>query len=207
LFRLAATVVSGLLALLVAAWFQPLGVGPFVYVICGGAVGSFVPTYYLGRRARLRQQAIASQLSDVLDLLVVCVEAGLGLAEAIKIVGGEVNRQGQEIGQELSQVSAELAAGHSFGQALRSMAKRTAVEDVKPLAATLIQSEKLGMRVGPTLRSISDSLRDSRRFRAEETAQKITIKILFPLVLFILPAMLAVIVGPAMIQVMHMMSR
>jgi tight adherence protein C len=142
-----------------------------------------------------------------LDLLVVCVEAGLGLCEAIKIVGSETQRQKQEIGTELSTVSAELAAGSSLGQALRSFAVRTAVEDIKPLAATLVQSEQLGAQIGPALRSISDSMRTTRRLRAEEAAAKTTVKILFPLVLFILPAMMSVIVGPAMIQIMRALAK
>ncbi|HEX4210692.1 MAG TPA: type II secretion system F family protein, partial [Candidatus Binataceae bacterium] len=97
-------------------------------------------------------------------------------------------------------------AGSTLGEGLRSLADRTAVQDVRPLAATLIQSEQLGAQVGPALRSSSDSLRVKRRFRAEEAAQKSTIKILFPLVLFILPAMLLVIIGPAIIQAMHTFS-
>jgi tight adherence protein C len=171
--------------------------------IFGFALGTVGPSVYLRRRARARQLAIASQLSDVLDLLVVCVEAGLGLFEAIKIVGTESARQKQEIGRELSLVASEISAGASLGQALRSLADRTAVEDIKPLAATLIQSEQLGGQIAPALHASSDALRTRRRLRAEEAAQKTTIKILFPLVLFVLPAMLAVILGPALIQIIH----
>jgi tight adherence protein C len=169
----------------------------------GVGAGIFIPSYYIGRRARIRQTAIARQLSDVLDLLVVCVEAGLGLYEAIKIVGGECERQGQEIGLELSLVASEISAGASLGQSLRNLAERTAVDDIKPLAATLIQSEQLGAQVAPALHASSDALRTRRRLRAEEQAQKASIKILFPLVLFVLPAMIAVIIGPAMIQVVR----
>jgi tight adherence protein C len=152
------------------------------------------------------QAAIARQLSDVLDLLVVCVEAGLGLSEAIKTVGAETERQNQEIGAELSIVSAEISSGGSLGQALRDFAERTAVADIKPLAATLIQSEQLGAQIAPALRSISDSMRNTRRLRAEEAAQKTTVKILFPLVFLIMPAMMGVIVGPAMIQIMRTLN-
>ncbi|MDO8431821.1 MAG: type II secretion system F family protein [Candidatus Binatus sp.] len=179
---------------------------PIVFAAGGAVVGIFVPSYILGRRARLRQAAISRQLSDVLDLLVVCVEAGLGLYEAIQIVGAESERHGQEIGTELNLVSAEISAGASLGQALRSLADRTAVEDIKPLAATLIQSEQLGAQISPALHASSDALRMRRRLRAEEMAQKATIKILFPLVLFVLPSMIAVIVGPAMIQVIRTLS-
>jgi len=173
-----------------------------VCIGAGGVLGYVLPSYYLARRARRRQNEIARQLSDVLDLLVVCVEAGLGLFEAIRIVGGETERQNQAIGYELSLVAGEISAGASLGQALRGLADRTAVEDVKPLAATLIQSEQLGAQMAPALRASSDALRARRRLRAEEAAQKTTVKILFPLVLFVLPAMIMVIVGPAIIQIM-----
>jgi len=177
-----------------------------VFAIAGAAVGACAPSYYLSKRARRRQRDIAHQLSDVLDLLVVCIEAGLGLFEAIKIVGDETDRQGQAIGTELTLVSGEVSAGASLGEALRSLAESTSVEDIKPLAATLIQSEQLGAQIGPALRSSSDALRIKRRFRAEEAAQKCTVKILFPLVLFVLPAMLIAILAPAMIQAMRTLS-
>jgi tight adherence protein C len=177
-----------------------------LFGIAGFGIGIFLPSYYVGRRARKRQNAIARQLSDVLDLLVVCVEAGLGLFEAIKVVGTESERQKQEIGRELALVSSEISAGASLGQALRNLAERTAVEDIKPLAATLIQSEQLGAQIAPALHASSDALRTRRRLRAEEAAQRTTIKILFPLVLFVLPAMLLVIVGPAIIQILHTLA-
>ena len=174
-----------------------------MFTLVGVTTGLFIPSYYISRRARKRQAAIAKQLSDVLDLLVVCVEAGLGLYEAIKIVGTEAERQKQEIGTELSLVSSEISAGASLGQSMRSLAERTAVDDIKPLAATLIQSEQLGAQIGPALHASSDALRTRRRLRAEEMAAKASVKILFPLVLFVLPAMIMVIVGPAMVQVMR----
>ena len=206
LIRVITLVLFGIIGLLAAMMLGAAG-GRFFLAIGGSlAAGYFAPLYYLRRRATRRQKDISRQLSDVLDLLVVCVEAGLGLFEAIKIVGDETERYGQAIGTELALVSVEVAAGGSLGQALRNLADRTAVEDVKPLAATLIQSEQLGSQIGPALRSSSDSLRTKRRFRAEEAAQKSTIKILFPLVLFILPAMLIVLLAPAMIQAMRTLS-
>lgn len=182
------------------------GIRPLLLIAVAAALGAWVPYFFVARKAGVRQREIASQLSDVLDLLVVCVEAGLGINEAIKIVGSETDRQGQEIGRELALVSAELTAGASLGQALRGLAERTSVEDIKPLAATLIQSEQLGAQMAPALRSIADGLRNTRKLRAEEAAQKTTVKILFPLVFFVLPAMMSVIVGPAMIQIMRTMA-
>jgi len=197
---------GGVLGMLFGAVVYQNAAQPLLFGAAGVAIGVFVPSYYLGRRARTRQNAISRQLSDVLDLLVVCVEAGMGLFEAIRIVGTECERHGQEIGTELSLVATDISAGASLGQALRGLADRTAVDDIKPLAATLIQSEQLGAQIGPALRSSSDALRQRRRLMAEEAAQKASIKILFPLVIFVLPAMIAVIIGPAMISVMHTLA-
>jgi tight adherence protein C len=206
LLRLASTVGGGLVGLVAGMFLTSSGADVILSLAIGVCLGSFIPSYVLSRKGRKRQSAIARQLSDVLDLLVVCVEAGLGLSEAIKTVGAECERQKQEIGAELSIVSAEISSGGSLGQALRNFSERTAVADVKPLAATLIQSEQLGAQIAPALRSISEAMRNTRRLRAEEAAQKTTVKILFPLVLLILPAMMSVIVGPAMIQLMHTLS-
>ncbi len=159
--------------------------------------------YYVKRRARLRQETIASELSEAVDLLVVAVESGLGLNEAINVVGNETQRQHQEIGRELAIVSAEMSAGKSLGESMRALADRSAVDELKPLAATLIQSEQLGTQIGPALRASSNALRDARRLRAEENAHKLSIKILFPLVLLVLPAMLLLILGPAMLQILR----
>ena len=216
LYRSRATVIYRLIRVLTTAggatiglaggYLLPTGTEALLTAAAGGLAGLTAPAYLMNRRGRKRQRKIARQLSDVLDLLVVCVEAGLGLFEAIKVVGQETERQGQEIGAELMMVSGEVAAGSSLGQALRMLAERTAVEDLRPLASTLIQSEQLGAQIGPALRSSSDMLRIKRRLRAEEAAQKTTIKILFPLVLFILPAMLLVILAPALIQAIHTLS-
>ncbi|MBE3603178.1 type II secretion system F family protein [bacterium] len=202
-FRVMAAVAAGILAAVVGLLMGKTIGGMIFYVLIAVGIGAYAPMYYIRRRARNRQNAIAVQLSDILDLLVVCVEAGLGLFEAIKVVGMESERQKQEIGRELALVASEISAGASLGQALRNLADRTAVEDIKPLAATLIQSEQLGAQIAPALRASSDALRTRRRLRAEEAAQKTTIKILFPLVLFVLPAMLMIIVGPALIQIVR----
>jgi len=194
---------AGLVISELAGWS---GMRPILMMVGGAAAGAWVPLQLMMHAARKRRSAIAGQLSNILDLLVVCVEAGLGITEAIKMVGSEADRQGQLIGRELAMVSAELNTGTGLGFALRALAERTNIEDIKPLAATMIQSEQLGSRMGPALRALSDSLRSSRRMRAEEAAQKTTVKILFPLVFFILPAMMIVIVGPAMMQIVRAMT-
>jgi len=206
LSKLAAAVCGLLLGLIPSLAFGMRGSRVILLTIMGAAIGSFIPGYYLNKRAKNRQIDIGRQLSDVLDLLVVCVEAGLGLLESIKVVGDETKAQELVIGYELSQVAAEVNSGASLGQALRSLADRSGVADIKPLAATLIQSEQLGAAIGPALRAISDSIRSHRRLYAEEAAQKTTIKILFPLVLMILPAMLLIIIGPAIVQTVRTLS-
>jgi tight adherence protein C len=180
---------------------QPVMVG----LLCGAA-GFLLPTYYVRYKARARRLAITGQLADALDLLVVSVEAGLGISEAIKIVGEESEHQKQEIGREFSLVAADMSAGSTMGEALRALSIRTGVDDMKPLAATLIQSEQLGSRIGPALRASSDALRERRRLHAEEAAHKMTIKMVFPLGLLVLPAMIMLSAGPALIQVFRVLG-
>ena len=153
-----AAMVGGLLLGLAASLVLGAGGGRVILcTILGASVGAFLPGYFLNRRARNRQLDIGRQLSDVLDLLVVCVEAGLGLLESIKVVGIETMEQNLIIGHELSQVAAEVNSGASLGEALRSLADRSGVADIKPLAATLIQSEQLGAQIGPALKASSDA--------------------------------------------------
>src|ERR1019366_2539532 len=128
------------------------GVHSVMVMVAGAAVGAWLPLQLLMREAKKRRAEISSQVSNMLDLLVVCVEAGLGVNEAIKMVGSESDRQGQLIGRELAMVSAELNSGTGLGFALRALAERTRIEDIKSLAATLIQSEQLGSRMGPAPR-------------------------------------------------------
>jgi tight adherence protein C len=206
LVRIASAIGVTVGALTIGTMLGWSGMRTVMALIGAAALGSWLPLQILSHRARKRSNEIAGQLSNVLDLLVVCVEAGLGITEAIKMVGSEAERQGQLIGRELSMVSGELNSGAGLGHSLRALSERTNIEDIKPLAATMIQSEQLGSRMGPALRALSDSLRNSRRLRAEETAQKTTVKILFPLVFFILPAMMIVIVGPAMMQILKAMT-
>jgi tight adherence protein C len=201
--RISSIVTVAVFALIATRMLGVYGIRDFLMMFVGAGVGAYLPTVFLKRRTKKRKRKLTEQLSDVLDLLVVCVEAGLGLGEAIKIVGNETERQGQAIGTELTTLSQELGAGGTLADAMKGFAQRTGVDDVKPLAATLVQSEKLGAQIGPALRSLSDSMRITRKTRAEEAAAKTTVKMLFPLVFFILPAMMAVILGPAMIQIMH----
>jgi tight adherence protein C len=177
-----------------------------LYGVAGAMAGSVAPTFVIGRLGTKRQRKIRRELGDIIDLLVVSIESGLGLFQAIRTVGREAMRMGQKMGSELQMLTASLSSGGTLGQGLRAMAERTGVEEMKALAAILIQSEKLGSQLGPALRASSDSLRTRRRLAAEEAAQKATIKMLVPLVSFVLPAMMAVILGPAVVQIFGHLS-
>jgi tight adherence protein C len=172
-----------------------------------GALFSYVATEYILRKlGATRQATLARELPAALDLLVVSLEAGLGIGESIKVIGHETERQGRLLGAEMSMVAAEMGAGLSLEEALRNLDERTGVEDIKSLAALIMQCEKMGGRLGPALRSSSELMTTRRRLRAEEAAQKSAIKMLVPLVLLILPAMMIVILGPAVLQIVHVLS-
>src|SRR5579875_660093 len=173
----------------------------------GFLLGYAVPTVVVARMARARQRRMIHELPDVLALIVVSLEAGISVGEVLRLVGRETLRQGQVLGRELTVTSAQLAAGVSFEDALRDFGTRTGVEEIRSLAALLIQSEKIGARLAPALRAAADLLNSRRRMAAEEAARKTSIKMLFPLVFFILPAMLLVILGPAVIQIMEVFQK
>jgi tight adherence protein C len=197
LVRLALMAAVGFLAGLVCLW----AAGQWLLGAVGGAVlGYIVPTVAVGRIARRRQRRMNRELPDVLALMVVSLEAGIGVAEVLKLVGRETERQGHVLGRELSMTSAQMAAGMSFEETLRDLGNRTGVDEIKSLAALLIQSEKIGARLAPALRASAALLNSRKRMAAEEAARKSSIKMLLPLVFFILPAMLLVILGPAVIS-------
>jgi tight adherence protein C len=130
----------------------------------------------------------------------VCAECGLGLLASIRIVGRECERQGRLMGGQLASASAELAAGSTLGESMRAIALRTGVEEIKNFSAILVQSEKLGTDMAQALRATGDQLRVTRTMRAEEMAQKLPIKMVFPMVFLLLPALMIVLTGPALIQ-------
>ena len=170
------------------------------FAIFSVAAGFYLPDYYLYRRTRDRKRKIFEGFPDALDLMVVCVEAGMGLDAAIKRVGDEMALKNKVLSDEFRMLSLELRAGKPRADALRSLAIRTDLEDVSSLVTLLIQTERFGTRVAQALRVHSDSMRTKRYQRAEEIASKLPVKILFPLVLFILPAQLLTLLGPAAIK-------
>jgi tight adherence protein C len=166
-------------------------------------IGYLLPKFVLLRMVRGRQKRIRLSLPDALDLLVICVEAGLGLDQAIKRVSQELSFAHADLSDELQLLTLETRAGRSRVDALRNLALRTAVDDVKSLVGVLVQTDRFGTSVAQALRVHSDSLRTERRQRAEEAAAKTTIKMVPVLVLCLFPAMFIVSLGPAAIQVIR----
>ncbi|MGZ5199218.1 MAG: type II secretion system F family protein [Telluria sp.] len=164
-------------------------------------LGYYLPNIVLARIAQRRQREIFENIPDALDLLTVCVEAGLSLERALVKVAGEIHIKSVTLAQELQLVLMEMRAGFTKEKALRNFALRTGVDDVDTLVAMLIQSERFGTSVGDSLRVHSENLRNKRRLLAEETAAKIGLKLLFPLIFCIFPTLLMVLLGPAAIQI------
>ena len=164
-------------------------------------MGWLIPGWYIGARRRKRRRQIDEVLADALDLLVACVEAGMGLNQAIVRVAEELRNVSQSLAEEFTMVNLEIRAGTPRSEALRNLAKRTGSDDMEALVTSMIQTERFGTSIGRALRVQADTLRLKRRQRAEEAAAKTTIKLLFPLVLFIFPALFVVVLGPGVIQV------
>jgi tight adherence protein C len=169
-------------------------------MLVSATAGFYLPDYYLYRRTKDKQARIFAGFPDALDLLVVCVEAGMGLDAAIKRVGDEMALKNKVLSDEFRLLSLELRAGKPRADALRNLAMRTDLEDVSSLVTLLIQTDRFGTRVAQALRVHSDSMRTKRYQRAEEAASKLPVKILFPLVLFILPGLIITLMGPAVIK-------
>ncbi|KQQ87079.1 type II secretion system F family protein [Massilia sp. Leaf139] len=176
------------------------GVHLLFLLLLTATVGYYMPNVSLNHIARRRQREIFETLPDALDLLTVCVEAGLSLERAFVKVAGEIHIKSVTLAQELQLVLMEMRAGFSKERALRNFALRSGVSDVDTLVAMLIQSERFGTSVGDSLRVYSENLRYKRRMLAEECAAKIGLKLLFPLIFCIFPTLLMVLLGPAGIQ-------
>lgn len=174
----------------------------FVFVLCLG-IGFLLPDFWLGRRIKTRQGKIRRGLPDVLDLLVICIEAGLSLDQATSRTSVELKYAQPELCDELSIVVLEQRAGRPRGDAWKHLAERTGVDCVRNLVSMLVQAEAFGTSVAKTLRIHSDTLRTQRVQAVEEAAAKTTIKLIFPLVLFIFPSLFVVVLGPAMISIME----
>jgi tight adherence protein C len=193
----------GVLPLLV---MPPFGAAPKLVVLTAlylAATGFLVPLLIVKRKQRIRKKEIEHALADALDLLVVCVEAGLGLNQALVRVAAEIGHISPVLSAELLQTNAEIRAGTPRDMALRQLADRTGVEDLSALATMLIQTDRFGTSISRSLRVHSDVLRQKRRQRAEERAAKTTIKMVFPLAFCVFPAIFVVILGPGIMNILR----
>ena len=176
------------------AWMIPV-------VSCG--LSFYLPEVILSTLRSSRQERIFLQLPDALDLLVVCVEAGLGLDQGLRRVSEEMKDGAPEVCEELSASNMQLQMGKPRREVLQELATRTGVDDVRALATILIQADRFGASIAQALRTQSETMRVRRRQLAEEKAQQTAVKMIFPLVLFIFPGIFVVLVGPAAIQLME----
>lgn len=174
-------------------------------LLLAAGIGNYLPNVILNKVIVNRQRDIFDNFPDALDLMTVCVEAGLAIDAALVRVATEIGLRSAVLSDELLLVTLELGAGNSKEKALRNLALRTGVDDVESLVTMLIQSERFGTSIAASLRVQSDQLRIKRRQRAEEQAAKIALKLLFPLIFFIFPCLLIVMMGPAVIQIYRIM--
>jgi tight adherence protein C len=186
-------------ALTCALLARPLN-GAVGWILVSFVAGFFLPRYVLHRMIRSRQLRIRWGLADALDLMVISVEAGLGLNAAMMKVSSELKLVHPDICDEFELANLEIRVGRERDEALRNLADRTGVDDLRSLVAMLIQTDRFGTSVARAIRVFSDSLRTKRRQRAEQAAQKAAVKLLFPLACFLFPTLFIAILGPALIQ-------
>ncbi len=180
------------------------GVNLMCAVAVGAVLGFYIPDLWLSRRARERSRRIELALPDSLDMLVISVEAGLGLDAAIQRVGDEMSRTYPALAEEWTIAARENQMGIPRAEAMRKMAERTNCPDMHALVAVLMQAERLGTSVARTLRVHAETMRVKRRQRAEERAAKTSVKLLFPLIFFLFPTIFVVILGPAVINALRL---
>lgn len=193
---------AGLCALL----GKPLG-DALIYIIVAFVAGFFLPRYFLSRITKNRQRELRWGLADALDLMVVSVEAGLGLNAAMMKVATELRDVHRPIAIEFETANLEIRVGRERDEALRNLAERTGVDDLRSLVAMLIQTDKFGTSIAKGLRVFSDGLRTKRRQRAEQEAQKAAVKLLFPLACFLFPTLFIAILGPAALNLMDVLAK
>ena len=172
-----------------------------MFGVLSALLGFYLPDIWLRQKTDKRKEKILNALPDALDLLVVCVESGMGLDSAIYRVAQEMRLNSPELSDELQLMNLELRAGKSRRDALKNLALRTNLEEINSLVTLLIQTDQFGTSMADALRIYSDSYRTQRYQRAEELAAKLPVKLIFPLVIFIFPALFVVLLGPAAISI------
>jgi tight adherence protein C len=173
------------------------------WVVCAAAIGCYLPNIVLHYLAKGRKREIFENFPDAADLLLVCVEAGLGMDAALTRVAEEMLSKSPALAEELQLTNLEMRAGGTREKALRNLALRTGIEELASFSTMLTQADRFGASIGDSLRIFSDDLRHKRQTRAEEKAAKVPTKLLFPLVLFIFPSIIMVILGPAIINIIR----
>jgi tight adherence protein C len=176
------------------------------FAVVASFIGMILPGMWLDRRVGARQRRLRNGFPDALDLLTVCVESGLGLSQALQRVADELDVSHPELASEISQVTAQMRAGVDRESALRGLATRTGLEDVRGLVSLLVQTLRFGTGIADSLRVYSEEFRDKRMQRAEEAAAKVGTKLIFPLVLCLFPSFFVVAVGPAVIRLVEAFS-
>ena len=176
-----------------------------IWGLLGAAIGFYLPRYVLHKKTSGRQQRITWALADSMDLIVVAVEAGLGLNAALNRVGEEIKDLHPDMHDEMALVNLEIRVGRSREEALRNLAERTGVDDIRSFVALLIQSDRYGSSIAKAVRVFADSLRTKRRQRAEQASQKAALKLLFPLTMFLFPVIILVVLGPAILNLVDVL--
>ena len=179
------------------------GLSLLLWVLAAATVGCYLPNIALTLAGRARKRDIFDTFPDAADLLLVCVEAGLGLDAALTRVAEELQSKSPALAEELQLTNLEMRAGGTREKSLRNLALRTGVEELRTFATMLTQADRFGVSIGDSLRVFSEDLRHKRQSRAEEKAAKVPTKMLFPLVLFIFPSIIMVVLGPAIIQIVR----
>jgi tight adherence protein C len=195
-----------MVALACALMAKPLS-GALLWILGGFVAGFFLPRYVLGKMIRSRQQLVRWGLADALDLMVISIEAGLGLNAAMMKVSSELKEVHPDISEEFELANLEIRVGRERDEALRNLAERTGVDDLRSLVAMLIQTDRFGTSIAKAIRAFSDSLRTKRRQRAEQAAQKAAVKLLLPLACFLFPTLFIAILGPAALQLMDTLGK
>jgi tight adherence protein C len=202
----ALAVFPGVVAVVCAVLAKPIS-SALLWILMAFVLGFFIPRYVLRRMIRSRQQLVRWGLADALDLMVISVEAGLGLNAAMVKVSDELREVHPDICEEFELANLEIRVGRERDEALRNLAERTGVDDLHSLVAMLIQTDRFGTSIARAIRVFSDSLRTKRRQRAEQAAQKAAVKLLFPLACFLFPTLFIAILGPAALTLMDTLKK
>jgi tight adherence protein C len=205
--HVASMVALPLLSVLVNTYFANAFSTILISIMISFIMGFFLPPFFLKRSIKNRQRDIRWGLADALDLMVVSVEAGLGLNAAMLKVSSELRDVHPSVAMEFELANLEIRVGRERDEALRNLAERTGVDDLRSLVAMLIQTDKFGTSIAKGLRVFSDSLRTKRRQRAEQEAQKAAVKLLFPLACFLFPTLFIAILGPAALNLIDVLAR